>query len=104
MERNIFKKLKKIVFDQGHNNALKRKSGTITWLNREKGYGIVNYDQGEEVFVHYDPLYGKHYHSLKKEDRSDIPAFQRKKEKHVDFKHDDHKMRVTKPTHYRGIK
>ena len=104
MERSIFKKLKKVVPNQGKNNTAKKKSGIIKWLNRDKGYGIVNYDQGEEVFVHYDPIYGKNYHSLRKDDREDIITSQRKKEKRFTKKQEEHKTRVTKPTHYHGIK
>jgi cold shock CspA family protein len=107
MERNFFKKLKNVVFDQGKDNHRMRKSGIIKWLNREKGYGIVNYDRGGEVFVHYDPLYGKDYHPLRKDDQGDINVAQSKKEKlfNINSKQGDHRTRVvTRSMHYRGIK
>ncbi|MGA1823840.1 MAG: cold-shock protein [bacterium] len=104
MAHSIFKKVKKVKPDQEKNDGEKRKSGTIKWLNREKGYGIVNYDQGEEAFVHYDPIYGKDYHSLRKDDRADILPSQRRQKQHVPAKHEEHRSRVTKPTHYHGIK
>ena len=104
MEHNILKKLKKVAPDKGKNNVAKRKSGIITWLNRDKGYGIVNYDQGGEVFVHYDPIYGKDYHSLKKDDQADIIPSQRRKEKPFATKQDEHKEKIAKHSHYNGIK
>jgi len=31
-------------------------TGTIKWFNRTKGYGFIQREEGEDVFIHYSAI------------------------------------------------
>ncbi len=35
-----------------------RETGTVKWFNRNKGYGFIARDNGEEIFVHFKSIRG----------------------------------------------
>jgi len=41
-----------------------RVSGIVKWFNAAKGYGFVQREGGEDVFVHYRAIRGDGYRSL----------------------------------------
>lgn len=41
-----------------------RISGTVKWFNSTKGYGFIQQENGEDVFVHYQSIVGDGYKSL----------------------------------------
>jgi len=41
-----------------------REIGTVKWFDKAKGYGFIQRDKGEDVFVHYRAIRGDGYRSL----------------------------------------
>ena len=38
--------------------------GTVKWFNAEKGYGFIQSENGEDVFVHFSAIQGEGYKTL----------------------------------------
>ena len=39
--------------------------GTVKWFNNAKGYGFINRESGQDLFVHFKSIVGEGYKSLK---------------------------------------
>jgi CspA family cold shock protein len=42
-----------------------RQSGTVKWFNDSKGFGFIEREEGEDVFVHFRSIRGEGYRTLK---------------------------------------
>ncbi|NBK46546.1 cold-shock protein [Staphylococcus delphini] len=40
------------------------KTGVIKWFNSEKGFGFIERENGDDVFVHFSAIVGDGYKSL----------------------------------------
>lgn len=46
-----------------------QEKGTVKWFNSSKGFGFIQRDQGEDVFVHFRAIVGDGYRSLEEGQR-----------------------------------
>jgi CspA family cold shock protein len=46
-----------------------RLTGTVKWFNGAKGYGFIERESGEDVFVHYSAIQGEGFRNLDEGDR-----------------------------------
>jgi CspA family cold shock protein len=42
-----------------------RKLGKIKWFNDAKGFGFIEREEGEDIFVHFRSIRGEGYRTLK---------------------------------------
>jgi cold shock protein len=45
-------------------NSLAREQGTVKWFNASKGFGFIQRQSGEDVFVHFSAIQGDGYKTL----------------------------------------
>ncbi|MFN2176612.1 MAG: cold-shock protein [Anaerolineales bacterium] len=41
-----------------------KQQGTVKWFNGSKGYGFIEREDGEDLFVHYNSILGDGYRNL----------------------------------------
>jgi cold shock protein len=44
-------------------------TGTVKWFNAEKGFGFIEREGGDDVFVHFSAIQGDGYRSLEEGQR-----------------------------------
>jgi CspA family cold shock protein len=53
--------------------------GKVKWFSREKGYGFITRDDGEDVFVHYSAISGQGFRTLEEGQRVEFEVTQGRK-------------------------
>jgi CspA family cold shock protein len=56
-----------------------REKGTVKWFNNSKGFGFIQRDKGEDVFVHFRAIVGDGYKSLEEGQRVEFTVTQGQK-------------------------
>ena len=62
MERKVVKLL--TILRKQFQIMSEKEQGTVKWFNGSKGYGFIERDSGEDVFVHYSAILADGYRSL----------------------------------------
>ncbi len=53
-----------------------KEQGIVKWFNGAKGYGFIERDEGEDVFVHYNAIVGEGYKNLDEGQRVEFTVVQ----------------------------
>ena len=56
-----------------------RETGTVKWFSDQKGYGFIQRESGDDVFVHYSAIEGAGFRSLQEGDRVEFTVGQGRK-------------------------
>lgn len=56
-----------------------KEQGTVKWFNGSKGYGFIERDSGEDVFVHYSAILGDGFRNLEEGQRVEFTVTQGEK-------------------------
>jgi len=54
-------------------------TGTVKWFNDSKGFGFIEREIGDDVFVHYRSIKGEGFRSLKQGSRVEFTVTQSEK-------------------------
>lgn len=53
-----------------------RKQGTVKWFNSTKGFGFIQQESGEDVFVHFQSIVSDGYKTLDENDKVEFTIAQ----------------------------
>ena len=53
--------------------------GRVKWFNADKGYGFIEREEGDDVFVHFNAIVGDGYRNLEEGQRVEFTVVQGQK-------------------------
>jgi CspA family cold shock protein len=53
--------------------------GTVKWFNSQKGFGFIEREEGDDVFVHYSEIEGSGFKDLQEGEQVEFEEVQGKK-------------------------
>ena len=56
-----------------------KQQGTVKWFNGAKGYGFIEREEGDDVFVHFNAIVGDGYRNLEEGQRVEFEVVQGQK-------------------------
>lgn len=56
-----------------------KEQGTVKWFNGSKGYGFIERESGDDVFVHFNAIIGDGYRNLEEGQRVEFTVTQGQK-------------------------
>ena len=58
-----------MILEGGENIVAERETGTVKWFNKTKGFGFIEREEGEDIFVHYTAISGEGFRTLQPNDK-----------------------------------
>jgi CspA family cold shock protein len=68
-QRTNFSALQHFTGKEVHQLVTERTQGTVKWFNGGKGYGFIEREGGDDVFVHFSAIRGEGFRNLDEGDR-----------------------------------
>ncbi len=56
-----------------------REIGTVKWFNKTKGFGFIEREAGEDIFVHYTAIRGDGFRSLQPKEKVEFTVAESEK-------------------------
>ena len=56
-----------------------KQQGTVKWFNNSKGYGFIEREDGDDLFVHFNAIIGDGFRSLEEGQRVEFNVVQGQK-------------------------
>ena len=56
-----------------------RETGTVKWFDDRKGYGFIDRDTGDDIFVHHSQIEGTGFRTLQEGERVEFTVGQGRK-------------------------
>lgn len=53
-----------------------REKGVVKWFDNQKGYGFIEREKGDDVFVHYNDVQGEGYRTLREGEKVEFDVVQ----------------------------
>ena len=53
-----------------------RETGTVKWFNESKGFGFIEREQGNDIFVHFSAILGEGFRNLEEGQRVEFTVVQ----------------------------
>lgn len=50
--------------EHAHEEETKMEQGKVKWFNAEKGFGFIEREEGDDVFVHFSAIQGEGFKTL----------------------------------------
>ena len=60
-----------------------RVKGTVKWFSNQRGYGFLEHEGGDDVFVHYSAVQGEGFKSLEQGDKVEFEIAEGEKGPHA---------------------
>jgi cold shock protein len=67
------------IFEKLYKGESSMEKGTVKWFNSAKGFGFIQRESGEDVFVHYRSITGNGYKNLEDGDKVEFEVEQGQK-------------------------
>ncbi|TFG94595.1 MAG: cold-shock protein [Calditrichales bacterium] len=56
-----------------------RETGSVKWFDKKKGYGFINREEGDDVFVHFSAIQGEGFRALEDGQKVEFEVVQGRK-------------------------
>jgi cold shock protein len=76
--QNLAQRAARILQNEGE-RRMARITGTVKWFSDAKGYGFIERDEGDDIFVHHASIEGTGFKTLKEGERVEFDVLEEDK-------------------------